>query len=160
MGRTSQSRTRGSRYVAAFAAILAASSASFAGADERADTPDRPPAARLACVFENGTATAYEGGTFVAKPASTLSFEISAIDLEGQTASLRSGPDQPPLQVRIVRAINANHYLEVVNEGFLNLTTIYDKDSTQGVFPAVHSRHLGLLGQPFFAQYTGACREN
>ena len=35
---------------------------------------------------------------------------------------------EKPGALKIVRAINANHFLEVVNEGFLNLTTIYDKD--------------------------------
>ena len=60
-------------------------------------------------------------------------------------------------QRKIVRAINANHFLEVMNEGFLNLTTVYDKDATTGAYPAVHSRHFGLMGQPVFAQYAGTC---
>ncbi len=55
--------------------------------------------------------------------------------------------------------MNANHFLEVVNEGFLNLTTVYDKDPKTGLHPAVHSRHLGLVGQPVFGQYTGTCKE-
>jgi hypothetical protein len=59
----------------------------------------------------------------------------------------------------VVRAINANHYLEVVNEGFLNLTTVYDKDEKTGKYPAVHSRHFGILGQPVFGQYTGFCSD-
>jgi len=58
-----------------------------------------------------------------------------------------------------VRALNANHFLEVANEGFLNLTTVYDKDPTTGTHPAVHSRHLGVLGEPVFAQYAGFCTE-
>ncbi len=57
-----------------------------------------------------------------------------------------------------MRAINANHFIEAVNEGFLNLTTIYDKDPATGLYPAVHSRHFGILGQPVFGQYTGSCR--
>jgi len=56
-----------------------------------------------------------------------------------------------------VRALNANSFLEVANEGFLNLTTVYDRDSTSGTYPAVHSRHFGILGQPIFAQYAGSC---
>ena len=62
-----------------------------------------------------------------------------------------------PASLKIVRAINANHFLEVVNEGFLNLTTVYDKDATSGTYPAVHSRHFGVLGQPVVAQYAGTC---
>ena len=88
-----------------------------------------------------------------------MSFEIASIDLEGQAARLVTESGAPPGTLRIVRAITANHFLEVVNEGFLNLTTVYDKDPATGSYPAVHSRHLGLLGQPVFAQYSGSCRE-
>ncbi len=81
------------------------------------------------------------------------------IDVEKQTAVLIKKKGAKGRQMRIVRAINANHFLEVVNEGFLNLTTIYDLDpATQG-YPAVHSRHFGVLGQPLFAQYAGTCKK-
>ena len=53
--------------------------------------------------------------------------------------------------------VNAMHFLEVVTEGFLNLTTVYDKDEARGAYPAVHSRHLGLFGQPLVTQYQGFC---
>ena len=59
--------------------------------------------------------------------------------------------------LRAVRALNANHFLEVANEGFWNITTIYDRDPATGKYPAVHSRHFGLFGQPVFAQYAGTC---
>ena len=111
------------------------------------------------CTFNTGTSWNYDNGSF--KPATTepLSFEIAAIDLDKQSAHLVSagGNGTPSAALKIVRAINANHFLEVVNEGFLNLTTIYDKDATSGVYPAVHSRHFGVLGQPVFAQYAGTC---
>lgn len=59
--------------------------------------------------------------------------------------------DKPSGKLRIVRALNANSFLEVVDEGFLNLTTIYDLDPATGTYPAVHSRHFGVIGQPVFA---------
>jgi hypothetical protein len=49
------------------------------------------------------------------------------------------------------------HFLEAANEGFLNLTTIYDKDEAEGAYPAVHSRHFAILGQPVVTQYQGFC---
>lgn len=112
----------------------------------------------LACTFDKGTSTTYEAGDFVSKPAQSLSFEITDIDLEAQSARLLTGEGDGAGTLRIVRALNANHFLEVVNEGFLNLTTIYDIDAARGTYPAVHSRHLGLLGQPVFAQYSGQCK--
>ena len=110
----------------------------------------------LSCKFQTGASGSYENGTFKSQPASQLAFEISDINLEIQAAKIRvDGKVAGPL--RIVRALNANHYLEVANEGFLNLTTVYDLDPAVNAYPAVHSRHFGLFGQPVFAQYTGLC---
>ncbi|MDX2287859.1 MAG: hypothetical protein NW217_03440 [Hyphomicrobiaceae bacterium] len=111
----------------------------------------------LACAFDGGTTWSYDGGAFAARPPSPLAFDLRAIDLDGQTAELVARPDSAPSSLRLVRAINANHFIEVANEGFLNLTTIYDLDPKTGRHPAVHSRHFGILGQPVFAQYTGSC---
>ncbi|MBA4130941.1 MAG: hypothetical protein C0519_05910 [Hyphomicrobium sp.] len=123
-----------------------------------AEETDAAPA-RLLCTFSSGSSVSYEAGAFATKPAAPLSFAITKIDLEGQSAALTTAEGQTPASLRIVRAVNANHFLEVVNEGFLNLTTIYDKDPKTGLHPAVHSRHLGLIGQPVFGQYSGTCAE-
>ena len=108
------------------------------------------------CVFDSGQTWTHEGGKFQSAPAATLKFDIEKIDLEKQSAKLVLEGKQTG-ELRIVRALNANSFLEVAQEGFLNLTTVYDKDATSGDYPAVHSRHLGLLGQPIFAQYPGTC---
>jgi hypothetical protein len=118
---------------------------------------DDGPAA-LACEFKEGASWSYEKGAFKSKDPSPLAFDIESINLEAETAVLRASPRATPGTLRIVRAINANHFLEVVNEGFLNLTTVYDKDAATGLYPAVHSRHFGLLGEPVFGQYVGTCR--
>lgn len=110
------------------------------------------------CTFDAGTRGSYEEGKFTSAETSPLSFEVTDIDLEGQGARLRTGDkNEAAGTLRIVRAINANHFLEVVPEGFLNLTTIYDDEAGNGEHPAVHSRHLGVLGQPMFSQYRGIC---
>jgi hypothetical protein len=113
----------------------------------------------LLCSFTSGTASSYENGVFKTKPAAPLSFEIADIDLEHQTARLITDGREKPGGLKVVRAINANHFLEVANGGFLNLTTVYDTDPATGTHPAVHSRHLGVLGEPVFAQYAGFCKE-
>jgi len=129
-------------------ALLAAPSGT-AGADDEA--PER-----FVCRFEQGSSWRYEGGKFESSPPAAISFDVTDIDLEGQSAKLT---DNGKLigSLRIVRALNANSFLEVANEGFLNLTTIYDEDPATKVHPAVHSRHFGVLGQPVFAQYAGTC---
>src|SRR5262252_1789206 len=96
---------------------------------------DEPKA--FVCRFTVGVAHVYEKGSFVAEQAAPVSFGIEAINTTGQTADLRTAQGRGPL--RVVQAVNALHFLEVVTEGFLNITTIYDKDETTGSYPAVHS---------------------
>ncbi|MEI9901766.1 MAG: hypothetical protein WDN31_18550 [Hyphomicrobium sp.] len=138
----------------AVCAVLAAACASPACAQSEAE------AKGFACSFTDGTTWTFESGAFKSGRSHPLEFTITGIDLERQTAQLGAAEaGKPPTQLKIVRAINANHFLEVVNEGFLNLTTVYDKDPTSGTYPAVHSRHFGVLGQPIVAQYAGTCTE-
>ncbi len=133
--------------------VLCAALAAFtAGAGQAEDEP-----AGYICTFSKGTAWTFENGAFKDKVPEPISLVISDVNLEAQTAQLVPDAGRSPGALKIVRAINANHFLEVVNEGFLNLTTIYDMDATSGTYPAVHSRHFGVLGQPIVAQYSGTC---
>jgi len=107
------------------------------------------------CTFTEGVTHSYNNGAFIAEKASPLMFGISAIDGKAQSAELKTRGGTG--QLRIVQAVNAMHFLEVVTEGFLHLTTVYDKDEAKGAYPAVHSRHFGLFGQPLVTQYQGFC---
>ncbi|KAB2910584.1 MAG: hypothetical protein F9K29_24670 [Hyphomicrobiaceae bacterium] len=114
---------------------------------------DEPKA--FACSFTEGTTHAYEKGEFAVEQTAPLAFVIGAIDADAQTADMKN--ERGTGTLRIVRAVNAMHFLEVVTEGFLHITTVYDKDETRGAHPAVHSRHFGLFGQPIVTQYQGFC---
>jgi hypothetical protein len=118
-----------------------------------ASAADEPTA--FNCTFTEGITHSYTNGAFVAEKASPLKFGISAIDPKAQSAELKTRGGTG--QLRIVQAVNAMHFLEVVTEGFLHLTTVYDKDEAKGAYPAVHSRHFGLFGQPLVTQYQGFC---
>jgi hypothetical protein len=109
----------------------------------------------FACWFHEGTAHAYDNGQFAAEKAAPLSFGVSGVNAGAQSAELRT--ERGTAALRLVQAVNATHFLEVATEGYLNITTIYDKDETSGKYPAVHSRHLGILGQPVVTQYQGFC---
>jgi hypothetical protein len=140
---------------ARLAAVAVLLSGAVATVEPRAEGVEKS----LACEFEGGTSSSYAGGTFMSRAPLPLRFSVVDIDLEQQSARLRTASsDAPSGTLRVIRALNANHFLEVVPEGFLNITTIYDIDPVLGAYPAVHSRHLGLLGQPVFAQYTGMCK--
>ena len=118
-----------------------------------ARSADEPKA--FLCTFSNGTAYVYEKGEFVAEKGAPLTFGIAAINPQAQTADLKT--ERGTGSLKIVRAVNAMHFLEVVTEGWLHITTIFDKDDAKGAYPAVHSRHFGLLGQPIVTQYQGFC---
>lgn len=127
----------------------------FIGAITPAIAADEYPKS-FKCSFERGNSWSYDAGEFTSVSPAKLAFEISAIDLEKQSATLvMDGKTSGKFSV--IRALNANHYLEVAIEGFLNLTTVYDFDPRTKSHPAVHSRHFGLIGQPVFAQYIGFC---
>ena len=111
----------------------------------------------FACSFEIGTSWTAKNGSYEQSAPAALTFELAEIDLDGQSALIKTGNGNATGKVAIARAIGANHFLEVATEGFWNITTIYDKDAKTGTYPAVHSRHLGLAGEPVFSQYAGAC---
>lgn len=109
----------------------------------------------FACRFTDGVTHAYDKGKYAAEPAAPLAFGIEAVNTKAQTADLRT--ERGIGTLRVVQAVNATHFLEVVTEGFLNITTVYDKDEGASTYPAVHSRHFGVLGQPLVSQYQGYC---
>ena len=112
----------------------------------------------MTCTFSSGVVKGYENGAFKDEKVEALSFRIDDVDLVRQTAALRT--KQGKGELKIVRAIGANHFLEVVTEGFLNMTTVYEPLKPGEPMPAVHSRHFGFFGAPFVSQYHGTCRMN
>lgn len=136
----------------AFGAALASSLLAFVGT-ARASEPKA-----LTCSFTTGRAHTFEKGRFKPTKASALKMEIADIDADKQSATLKGGSALPVL--RVVRAVNALHFIEIVGEGYMNVTTIYDAEAAGKPMPAVHSRHFGVLGQPVVSQYTGTCSGN
>ncbi len=110
-----------------------------------------------ACEFKTGASWALKDGSYEQSAPVALTLEFLEIDLDAQSALIKTGQGDATGKVAIARAIGANHFLEVATEGFWNITTIYDKDAKADMYPAVHSRHLGLAGEPVFSQYAGAC---
>ncbi len=114
---------------------------------------DEPKA--YVCSFTSGITHSYDKGRFASETAAPFTFGIAGINAAAQIAELKT--ERGSGQLRMVQAVNAMHFLEAANEGFLNLTTIYDKDEAKGAYPAVHSRHFAILGQPVVTQYQGFC---
>ena len=119
-----------------------------------AEADPRPPTA-FTCVFKQGAVWSFEKGTFRPQEVSRLQVEIVRIDREKQTAEIKSEGGTSPL--RIVLSLNGVHFIEAGVDGFLNVTTVYQREGATGMWPAAHSRHFGVLGQPLVSQYLGQC---
>ncbi|HRK19380.1 MAG TPA: hypothetical protein PK970_10530 [Hyphomicrobiaceae bacterium] len=107
------------------------------------------------CDFEKGHVFVFDKGLFRSENVKAMAFGFKGIDRARQTAVMEQAGGEVP--VKVVLAVNALHFLEVAAEGFLNVTTIYDRDEVSGSHPAVHSRHFGVLGQAVVSQYQGRC---
>jgi hypothetical protein len=111
----------------------------------------------LVCTFKTGATWSYAEGTYTSAQPQPLVFDIQEVDFEAQTARLVLDGKVSSAALRVVRTLNGAHFIEVANEGYMNLTTVFDVDVSLGQRPAIHSRHLGVNGQPVFAQYAGFC---
>ena len=69
----------------------------------------------LACTFASGRAHTFEKGRFKPVKASAVKIAIGDIDADKQTAKLLGGGGATAL--RVVRAVNALHFIEIVGEG-------------------------------------------
>ena len=111
--------------------------------------------AGLACAFLDGGAWSYEKGAFAQKPVDKYAFTVRDIDRTAMTARIERKDGLALL--RMVQAVDALHFIEVGVEGYLNLTTVYERQAN-GEHPAVHSRHVAVLGEPLVSQYRGTCQ--
>src|SRR5262249_38979957 len=95
-------------------ALLGVSAVMSGPALGHAQAQDAPTA--FVCDFTGGAAWSYSAGSFQSKPPQPLSFTVEAIDLDKQTAVLKPKSGDRPGKLSVVRAINANHFIEAVNE--------------------------------------------
>ncbi|MGI9406675.1 MAG: hypothetical protein ACR2O4_09920 [Hyphomicrobiaceae bacterium] len=111
--------------------------------------------AHYACAFDSGASWNFENGKFGSDATAPLTFTIEKINRSSQKAELATKTGRSDL--KMVAAIDAMHFIEVTVSGYLNLTTIYGDSGDGSAVPAVHSRHLGIVGQPLGGQMTGFC---
>ncbi len=101
----------------------------FAGAAVAGCRRDRGAAQRAQAAHSRAGPTSRMPLRLPVSPASFAGPSISAeVDLKVSGPCLQDGQRRRKGELRVVRAVNANHFLEVVNEGFLNMTTVYDVD--------------------------------
>ena len=108
------------------------------------------------CQFNDGGAWTFEAGKYSQQGSKSLAFQI--LNGKGKSDSAMLKTNDGSAKLKRVIALDANHYLEVTVGGYLNITTIFDEISENEGYPAVHSRHLGILGRPVVSQYRGICR--
>ena len=108
------------------------------------------------CHFNHGGAWIHQDGKYTEETVKALDLHIVTGKSGSASAVLKTA--EGSARLKHVAALDANHYLEVTVGGYLNITTIFDQISKEGGYPAVHSRHFGVLGKPLVSQYRGICR--
>ena len=115
----------------------------------------------LSCTFSLiATGTWTDGEPEVELDTSTLRFRFVSIDPDGATAEA-VGPFGPS---HIITRLSGDylHFMQLFNVGPLYTTTIIDRETRDGAFMAVHTRHeytdvrlTGFTSRP--EQYYGEC---
>ena len=151
------------RQVAAWAALGCALCVQAPRAESRAQD-DRLTAVRtLACTFTvmaKGTWT--DDGSEAALESSTLAFRFESINTDEASADVLGRFGSSPVVAQATG--DYLHFIQVLAEGPLYSTTVFNRETTDGRLLAVHSRHeyqrverRGFTSRP--EQYYGDCEE-
>ena len=135
---------------------------SWPAADSRAATQGRlADATALTCTFPViATGTWTDGEPEAELGTSTLSFQFVEVDTDGGTANA-IGPFGPG---HIITRLSGDylHFMQIFNRGPLYTTSIINRETRDGKFMAVHTRHeyidirlVGFTSRP--EQYYGEC---
>ena len=110
------------------------------------------------CKFSHGQVTNFDNGRPVTERDTGMGeFVLDQINTKDATARLIGNAGTETL--RVLDGGDLVHLVEVTGAGNMNITTIYNfRDKNKGTLPAVHSRHIGLLGDPMPSQYVGLCQ--
>ena len=84
-----------------------------------------------------------------------VEIHLDSIDLEGLSARLIG--NLRAIDVTVVGLAAGLHFIEQGESGTLHTLTVFPGDSPPGVYRAVYSRHLVLLGQVIPNQNYGVC---
>lgn len=118
-------------------------------------------AKKLSCEFSLMATGTWKGGApEVQTKSSTLSIGFDSIDVNDGTA--RSIGAFGPFEIIVQQAYGTLHFLQSFKDGPLYITTVFPKETTNGRWQAVHTRHEytevslpGFTSRP--EQYYGEC---
>jgi hypothetical protein len=85
-----------------------------------------------------------------------LSITFASVDLTKGTAQMVGNAGAAP--VTVLANEGRMHFVEVTDAGNLSVTSVFVLSRSGEQLPAVHSRHMALLGaSAVVSQYTGTC---
>ncbi len=113
------------------------------------------PITSLRCHFLGGISAEIKDGGFEPETAGPMTFTFVDIDLDAGTARMVGNIAVETISVSTTPA--GFHFLDITDSGNLIVTTAFVVAS-KGPYPAVHSRHVNLLGEALPSQYYGTCR--
>jgi hypothetical protein len=106
-------------------------------------------------MFSDGQSTTWED-TWMPYTRDTLpETTYAALDFKNSRAQMigRGGAGT----VVLIAGSEALHFVELTPTGNQTVTTVFLGTSKRGSYPAIHSRHMNLIGQPSVSQFRGYC---
>ncbi|MBC7625278.1 MAG: hypothetical protein H7232_18075 [Aeromicrobium sp.] len=115
-------------------------------------TAQTDTAVTLECDFNSGVFHAGSEKTAITSDKFQLLYD--AIDARAGTARLIGNLGAS--EVKVIERAGRLTFIEVTASGNVTLTTVY-RTGAAAPYPAIHSRHVGLLTEPWGSQMYGTC---
>ena len=109
----------------------------------------------FSCDFSEGVFTVFEDGKPETEKSGAMSFVFASLDIENGSAQMVG--NNGAADINLLQGSDSLHFLEVTPTGNLNVTSVYTTQAKGGRFISVHSRHVGISGEPWMSQFWGTC---
>lgn len=119
------------------------------------DVSSQPQPKAFVCVFAGAQFSTFDAEWNVKANSDRLELTFAAIDAKNSRAQLIGNQGAETVLVSV--GDHTINFLEITASGNQNLTTVFFKRAKSGLFPAVHSRHIAILGEPTVSHYRGYC---
>jgi len=112
----------------------------------------------LECLFGPGTVAEWKAQRFtISQDLWKGDTHFDSIDPKGGKARLIG--NQGATDVLVLPSSSGLTFVEATSAGNFSFTTVYASHcGAAGIFSAVMSRHMNLLGEPLSSQYHGTCK--
>jgi hypothetical protein len=109
----------------------------------------------LVCSFSTVFISQFEGDWTTKSQQEKFDLTIAAIDVKNSTAQLLGS--QGASDIAAFAGLDILNFLEITGVGNQTLTTVFLGKRRNDAHPAIHSRHMSILGTPVVSHFRGYC---